>query len=474
MAERGAALSSWLEKNARWVTLGLVALALIPRLWIAFEWAKEPVWDGHYYHFGATRIASGVGYGDERSGTFRPWCHYPVGYSAFVGFFYKIFGSAPQVATAVQALVGAATVALVHRFALTFLSPVRALLAGLLCAGMPNLVLYSGLVMTEPLAGFGLLLAPYVFTRLQKRPVVAALAAGAVFGLTTLVRPQTILCAPAIALFVAGSGAGVWRALAPRLLVAGVSLGACLLVVLPWTARNCVMMDDCAFVSTNAGWNLAIGSSPRATGRFSPVTAEDGCGDVRGQVDQDRCFARLGSKWIRQDPVRWIGLADEKLSYTYDHQSFAVGYLAEASPNEWPEERRAFYRRLMTIAQYVLILFAALGALVLPRERAKDMAITFALALAPILFMDGLYREPNRIWPLAALLPVFAVIPPLGRSSGGKVEYLAWCVATLSIIHVLFFGEDRYQVVVTPALVLLAASAFRRRIDPESSSSAAG
>ena len=32
---------------------GLFALALAPRLYVALAWAGEPVWDGHYYDFGA-------------------------------------------------------------------------------------------------------------------------------------------------------------------------------------------------------------------------------------------------------------------------------------------------------------------------------------------------------------------------------------------------------------------------------------
>ena len=27
----------------------------------------------------------------------HPWCHYPVGYSAFIGFFYRVFGDGPKV-----------------------------------------------------------------------------------------------------------------------------------------------------------------------------------------------------------------------------------------------------------------------------------------------------------------------------------------------------------------------------------------
>ena len=40
----------------------LFLVALAPRLYVASAWSGEPVWDGHYYHFGAERIAAGFGY----------------------------------------------------------------------------------------------------------------------------------------------------------------------------------------------------------------------------------------------------------------------------------------------------------------------------------------------------------------------------------------------------------------------------
>ncbi len=459
---RLAGVDRWLAQNAGWVTLALFALALVPRLYVALAWAREPVWDGHYYHFGATRIADGVGYGDDRSGVFRPWCHYPVGYSGFLAGFYAIFGHGPAIATAVQALIGAATVATVHQLALTFLSHRRAIFAALLCAASPSLVLYSGLVMTEPLAGLGLLLAPLAFAKLSRRPLAGALAAGVVLGLATLVRPQSLLAAPAIALLLP-HGAGLAR----RAAVLAVTTAACLAVVAPWTLRNCQQMDGCAFVSTNAGWNLAIGAHPQATGRFVTLSGDDGCRDITGQVDQDRCWGKTGARWIKQDPVRWLELAPAKLSYTFDHQSFAVGYLAQADPGSWPESRRAAWRRVMTVAQYALLLLAALGALVVPHAGARGVPLALGLALAPVLFMDGLFREPERIWPLALCIPLFVCIPPFSRSSEGKVQYLAWTVLSLALVHVAFFGEDRYQVVITPALALLAGAALRRAPEPD-------
>lgn len=446
------------------ITALVFVIALAPRLWVATRWSGEPVWDGHYYHFGAVRIAEGHGYSDDvatPSGlAWHPWCHYPVGYSGFLAAFYLLFGATPSVGTAAGALAGAATAAAVHRLALAFLTPARAIVAGLACALHPGLILYAAVLMTEPLAALGLVAAPLAYLELSKRPRLAAAAAGVVLGLTTLVRPQTILCAPAIGLLAVGAR------LRPKLVAAAITIATALLVVTPWTVRNCVRMDGCAFVSTNAGWNLAIGSSPRATGRFEPLRAEDGCRVVTGQVQQDRCWMDQGRAWISEDPGRWAALAPKKLSFMFDHQSFAVGYLAQADPGAWPEDRRASWRALLGTTQYALLLAAAVGALLLPVGRKKDILLATGLGLALVLFFDGLAREPMRAWPLAVLLPVLAFLPPRDRRDRGVLRFFGWCVFTLVVVHVVFFGEDRFQIVTTPALCLMAASALRWA-DPE-------
>lgn len=453
------AVRATLERHPGTITALVFLIALGPRLWVAVRWSGEPVWDGHYYHFGAERIALGKGYSDDvataQGLVWHPWCHYPVGYSAYLAAFYFVFGASPSVGTAAGALAGAATAAAVHRLALSFLGPARALVAGLGCALHPGLILYAAVLMTEPLAALGLVGAPLTYLALEKRPKLAALASGVVFGLTTLVRPQTVLCAPAIALL------GGERSARGRILAAAISTISCLAVVAPWTARNCARMDGCAFVSTNAGWNLAIGSSPRATGRFEPLRAEDGCEIVTGQVQQDRCWRDQGIAWIRAEPGRWLELVPKKLAFTFDHQSFAVGYLAQSDPNAWPEERRAAWRARLGATQYALLLAAALGAVLLPVGRKKDVLLASGLALLLVLFTDGLVREPFRVWPVAASIPFLAFLPPVDRRDKGVLQYLAFSLFSLIVVHAVFFGEDRYQLVITPGLVVLAAAALR-------------
>ena len=452
--------------------------ALLPRLYVAIAWAREPVWDGHYYDFGARRIAAGLGYSDDvvtaAGTTWHPWCHFPVGYSAFLGLVYKVFGSGPHVATVANAVVAAVTVVLVHRLARYALSPWRARVAALLAALAPGLIVYTALLMTEPLAATGVLAAALLAARdARSRPIRGALLGGALLGLTTLVRPQSILCAPALALFaLAAEGAGTpWRARLRRAgAAAGVATAAALVVVAPWTARNCRVMDGCAFVSTNGGWNLAIGAFPRATGRFETLRSSDGCREVTGQVQQDRCWMDAGKRWILADPKRWLGLVPKKLGFTFDHESFPVGYLGEADPGAWPEPRRAAARHLLSTAHRLLLFGATLGMIALPalgsfrdrRARAGAVAQAAALAIVAWLAIRGFDADDHPFWPLALLLALLAAAPlPGAPPRAGPFGYIAFLVASVAATHAVFFGEDRYHMVLTPALCILAAGALR-------------
>lgn len=442
-------------------TLAVTLVALLPRLFVALAWAREPVWDGHYYHFGATRIAEGLGYSEDAIldglTVWRPWCHYPVGYSALLGAVYKLFGSDLSVAPVTNALLGALLVTAVHRLARHYLSPVRARVAAGLCALHPGLIAYSAVLMTEPLASLLVTAAVWTFVRWRTAVVGVALG-GLLIGLATLVRPPTLLAAPLLALAMPRPAL---KALSRSAAVTAIAV----LTVLPWTLRNCAVMDGCAFVSTNGGWNLAIGALTE-TGRFRTLRAEDGCPVVTGQVQQDRCWARVGLDTIRSDPAAWLRRIPKKLSQTYDHESFAVEYLREADPAAWPEERRIAGRNLFTAFHQLLIVGGLLGMLALPRGSAGRPAWLVQLgalvAVAAFAIHAWLGDEHPFFW-LVVALPLVALARLPGAPTLGPVgRWLAGWIFVTSLTHAVFFGDDRYHLVITPALCLLAAGALRR------------
>jgi hypothetical protein len=458
---------------------GLFALALVPRLYVALAWAGEPVWDGHYYDFGARRIAQGLGYSDDLTiaGTlvWHPWCHYPVGYSAVLALFYRLLGSGPSIAAVLDSLTGAALAVVTWALARHALSPLRSRIAGLIVALHPGLILYSALVMSEPLAALLTLTAFWLAVRdaSWRRGLVAG---ALVLGLAALVRPQALLCAPFLGLLNRKTGRreGLLPGLFPpsRLPVFSAVLpfvAACVIAlvpVLPWTARNCRVMDGCALVSTNAGWNLAIGAFPRATGRFETLRASDGCPVVSGQVQQDRCWFDYGVHQIAAHPWHWLKLVPAKLGFTFDHESFAVEYLHEARPEAWPEPVRRAAREVTTLAHRLLLAAAALGCVAFPNFRRPrgSIAQSATLGVAAGLVALAFAADTPVFWPIAVFVAVVPWLPFSGRPDVPPALLLGIALlATTVVTHAVFFGEDRYHVVVTPVLALLAAGALRAR-----------
>jgi hypothetical protein len=88
-----------------------------------------------------------------------------------------------------------------------------------------------------------------------------------------------------------------------------------------------------------------------------------------------------------------------------------------------------------------------------------------------LLIAYGILSDTHPFWPLAVTIPVLSALPlPGAPARGGVIGYLAFAVAAVALTHIVFFGEDRYHVVVTPALCLLGACSLRR---PGESASAA-
>jgi hypothetical protein len=438
--------------------LGMVAL--LPRLFVAIAWAKEPVWDGHYYHLGASRLAAGLGYSEDvliRGVTvWKPWAHYPVGYSGLLSLFYRVFGDHLLVAPLLNALLGAATALLVHRIALHQLGTVRARVAGGIAALHPGLIAYCPLVMTEIPTAFLLVLLVWVLLHYRGR-WHAPIGAGLILGILTLMRPASLLLVPLVAL----CELRPWRLTA---LKTAATLGIALVVVMPWTIRNCVRMDGCALVSTNGGWNLAIGALTE-TGRFKTLRAKDGCPVVTGQVQQDDCWAEVAWKKIKDSPGRWLALAPKKLAQTFNHESFAIEYMREADPGAWPEKRRQAARGLLTLVHLGLLGAAALSIVAPSLGRLKReeqyWQIGLLVLLSGLIFYGIADQEHPFHW-LVMLAPVLAFAPLPGRPYLGAPMRMAMAALLITAItHVIFFGEDRYHLFVSPLVCLLAAAALR-------------
>ncbi len=388
-------------------TASLTVFAFALRMAWGLATRVPPAWDAELYERGARSFAMGLGYSCFMFGPAAdprvPTAYYPVGYPAYLGALYAIFGVAPWVVSLGGALAGSASVALTHRLALRVASQRAAFVAALALAVMPSQWIFAAAPMTETLWGALLSVATWLLVRGSRWPIVSIAVAAAVY-----VRPQALVVAAALPF-------ALDLPLRERAKKAAVIIAAALALVAPWTLRNCRAIDGCALVSANGGSNLAVGAMARSDGTYVLLTPDDGCRGVVGEIARERCWRRVAWGRIRERPYEWARRAGPKLHHTFAYEEAPAVYLSVAKPSLFTESQRATLKRVMTF-EWMLALGLALLAIapIYPRRRLGDAA---RVSLATVL--------------------------------------------SVAATHAVFFGGDRYHLPLAGPLLVLAATALR-------------
>jgi len=372
--------------------------------------------DTEHYVAMAGNIAGGAGW------QVAPWAlaERPPLYPAFLALHLLLFGSVAA-ALATQAALGAAACAAVARIGDRLWGARAGALAGLLAAVYPALVFASMRLLSEalyvPLVVAQLLAAVEAgraaFGREGRRAAAWALAAGALGGLGALTHAGHLFFPAALA---AAFAFAWWRARqlstpdGGGILVAGVLLlvAAHALVIAPWTIRNHVVLGAFVPVTTQGGKALYEAAFPGATG--GPVEWRDhpaGRGVHErtlpmNEVEADRTLRAEAWRAIREDPLRFAGLAAAKLvrlgSPVPNHEAFRTpGLLA-----------------LVLLSYGPVLVLAGLGALRLRRGSILAvllLALPVYIALLHLVFIGSLrYRIPAE--PVLLLLAAYRVAGP--------------------------------------------------------------
>ncbi|MSV48950.1 MAG: hypothetical protein F2914_07980 [Actinobacteria bacterium] len=419
----------------------------IRALWVILA-ARAPVGlsDPSLYLAAAASIAGGKGY---TSFLGRPTAYYPPGYPLFLAGIQKgaeLLGQQSRlvwfVVLAQAVLGGIAAAALVIAGCRIRQSIQLGVLAGMIFALWPNLIIHSGLVLSESLylCCFCIFLAA-LFTWMLKLQSQQHGHSGAVLVLVlataacTLVRPQSVavmLPAAALAWFISGLG---WRF---ALRGSGLLLAGMLIAILPWTLRNTVVMNAFVPISTNTGDNLCMGFHSGATGgfSFSPECATEGdyIDGPKVEVERDADLRTRAMSWIAAHPGEIPELSYKKLRITLRQDADAVfaweSYGADAHLSQG---QRSLLNRICNVYYWLVGLLGLAGSVVVLRDcwadrNSHERSVQAGIGLVALSFSI-----------FGALLPV------------------------------LFFGDERFKIPILPCVALLAALAihsfFRRNPD---------
>jgi 4-amino-4-deoxy-L-arabinose transferase-like glycosyltransferase len=366
--------------DREFVVLALICLlAFLIRLAYVLTLQPRLFWfDGEHYSRLATGLLEHGTYLNDRG---RPTAYWPPGYPLFMAAVYALFGVNIVAVRVVQCLIGAGTVAVVHRIARRVLDRNGAWLAALATALYPLFVYSAGADMPVTLqialiAG-GVLLTIVAVERSSAR---AALGAGLLGAWATLVAGSALPAFLLFALWMAWNRDGTARRSCSRSIrLALVCLLPMVVIVGAWVVRNQRVFGHPVLVSTNGGYNLWLGNHPgvkASTGNRAEVPGMEEEAmrfwSLPGnEATRDSAFTRQALEYIGADVPRFLRLS---LSKSLELWALYQKPLTEDRPHLGLE-------RLASLLSYGLLLpFALVWLFVsLPKSRIALLVLLLFL-----------------------------------------------------------------------------------------------
>jgi hypothetical protein len=208
-------------------------------------------------------------------------------------------------------------------------------------------------------------------------------------------------------------------------------------------------MEQCALVSVNGGWNLAIGTQT-TSGAWQEMTVPEACREVFAEAAKDACFGRAARQVIAASPLAWLARAPAKLRVTFDYFGAAPWYLHAASAERFPYNAKVALGAVETIASRLLLIGAlvAVGRLEGPRRLARLVVAALGLVACFVVAASVGY--------VACGLAILLLGPRALARLPVIVPTTAAVLLTTAATHAVFFGAGRYGLVVVPFVTALA------------------
>lgn len=430
------------------LALRLAALLALPEVF-AFERTGVIQGIGTHDVYAQNLLQTGV-YGFEPG---EPDGVLPPLYSLFLAAVYAVAGRGALQLVLAQALLDAASIALLYRIARR-LRPGEtrvALIGALLHALYPYLLFQSLTMIDTSLYITGMYLLLWLLLRLndasmadRRHLALTLTAGGATLCLLLLLRPNIVVLLPFAGLWLALRHG--WRGSAARLLPV-ILLGGVLL--LPWIARSAGIYGQPVFIALHGGRNFWQGNNPctlpylRAgydtqwqRGNFAEGS------EGTSLVQRDALAMQIALDWLRENPARIPELLWTK---------FTTHWSADIQPWRNPP---------VSAAGEATDEDCEAGIIAITTISAEDPARVYDESAAAHLF-----RLVHRYWFGSLLLLALAGLV-ITRRHWREFSLLWLTLLSMTLVYVVYHPGTRYRAPTDPLLFLFSASAllaFRRR-----------
>jgi tetratricopeptide (TPR) repeat protein len=266
------------------------------------------------------------------------------------------------------------------------------------------------------------------------------LAAGAIFGVQTLNRPNVLLAVAGMAALLLAT-----RRVRPAALIAAGLLAG----MAPVAIRNVTVADQWSFVSSHGGLNFYIGNSDTATGFYRPIpgirptiegqetdarrVAERATGRSLTDAEVSDYFVGLGVSWVQAHPGAAIALFAKKFAYVFSAQHIAL-------PHSYPfyAHDSSTILRFLAVGPWLLVPLGVIGLLAPVMPGGPPAAPNAAGRSGARVHQRGGYLIWASFVPFyAAAVAVFFVaeryrlplLVPLSVAAGAAIEFVVSAVA---------------------------------------------
>lgn len=349
-----------------------------------------------------------------------PASFYPPGYPYLVGAVVWVVWHTPipdhavvRTVGVLQAVLGALSVLLAYAVARAAFSTRAALLAAAIVALYPNLISTTATLQLETVFVFLTLLTVFVMLPVvtADRPSTGRLVAvGVLAGAVALVRPTIglVIVAGLATLLVARVPATV------LLRSVGLVVIAMVLALVPWTVRNAVRLHAFVPVATGIGPTLCVSRNAEANGMLDTNLMYRYCQPHRAfatPADLDVATSNYGTRraidWVIHHPVDELRMWGTRTRLAFRDDTSGLADTRATMTRGWSD----LVTFVSNAASFVVLGLAAVGAVVVLRQRTRAalfvLFVALALSLQPIiLYGDPRYRVPAE--------PFFAMLAAAG------------------------------------------------------------
>jgi Dolichyl-phosphate-mannose-protein mannosyltransferase len=417
----------------------IVALGLGLRAYAVVHPVANPADDSHAYFALSKSLYEEGSYGGPEFRDSSDWS--PGAPLLYAAAFYVTGGAREGTARIVEALLGAAAIVVVFLLGRRIACRPAGLIAALGVAVYPPFIHSTGELMSEPVAVLLLPAAGLAFLW-AARPIDPArvrwLVPGLLFGATAMVRPEYLLVGAVFVLLalIRTWQEGGWK---PGFGAAALFAAGLLVVIVPWTVRNAVVLGRVVPISTGGGKALYVGTYLPADGeyqrvkallyeryrhislppqsealnRVDPVPLFDRVAARYPNLPRDSALGKIGkedfSKYFGEDPLGYLAMTARKVGRMW---SSGVGEAMSGTPGRAVQlllvalglvglVLLAMRRRWLELAAMAtpIVLVTAVGAATLAAPRRNEILMTLIFPLAGLaLARAGAAISSGREW----------------------------------------------------------------------------